>query len=413
MHIIGIIAEYNPFHNGHYYQICKIREAYPDAKLICAMSGSFTQRGTIAILDKWKRAQLAIQGGIDLVLELPFVFAVRSAQDFAQGGIRLLDRLGIVQYLAFGTECDDLCSLRQTAALLDSAEIRQRLKTGLKSGCSYAAALSQALENTSKLSADQLKGPNNILAIEYLRALQKINASITPMPLLRKAAGYHDINIQGSLASATAIRRELLKNQPDQNLLTGALPQASFSLLQKSRQNNQLPDHTLLLRPLLASLYQYTLPELRKIYGINEGLEYKLLNAAKKSSSLTELLLHTKSKRYPQSRIQRILLYLLLSLSQERILTFDAAGPLYARVLAFGSDGRRLLHTIKQQSSLPIITKTSQFLTTAERCRGPEALSPLQQMLAYDTLSTDFAGLCLPHPLPSQRDFTTSPYFIS
>ena len=95
MHIIGIIAEYNPFHNGHYYQICKIREAYPDAKLICAMSGSFTQRGTIAILDKWKRAQLAIQGGIDLVLELPFVFAVRSAQDFAQGGIRMLDRLGI------------------------------------------------------------------------------------------------------------------------------------------------------------------------------------------------------------------------------------------------------------------------------------------------------------------------------
>lgn len=411
MSVTGIIAEYNPFHNGHLYQIHQIRRTDPAARIICVLSGSFTQRGTAAVLSKWQRASLAISGGADLVLELPFVFAVRSAQDFARGGVQLLDRLGLVDALSFGSEYTDLQQLQHIANQIDAPGLRNLLREKLQQGQSYAAALSHSIAAFSGIDEALLKKPNTILAIEYLRSLQHSHAQIRPCPLQRKTSAYHDTTIHASLASASAIRTELYQKEPDTNLLAQALPAESMQLLLLQQEQHLLPNEEYLLRPLLQTLFHTSLPELRTIYGINEGLEHRLLATASQSSSLTGFLTQVKSKRYPQSRLQRLMLYLLLDLSKTAIAAFDKTGPLYARALAFNEAGRSLLHAGKHSAEIPIITKTAQFLTSSQRARGLHTLSPLQQMLAYDTMAADLYGLCFAQPQLPGQDFKVSPIF--
>lgn len=412
MAVTGIIAEYNPFHNGHLYQLQKIKEQNPSTKFICVMSGSFTQRGNAAILNKWQRASLAVAGGIDLVLELPFVFAVRSAQDFARGGTMLLERLGLVDQIAFSTEYPNLAVLQHIAAQTDHPDTKVILKQALEKGLPYAAALSYALATRSGISEDHLKQPNTILAIEYLRSLQKLKSSMQPLLIQRAGAGYHEQTLDTPLASASAIRLELHQLHPDTDLLAKALPEAAYKALLHAQSHAHIPSEEYLFRPVLSQLLSLSRTDLQNIYGINEGLENRLLKAAATSTTLAMLLAHCKSKRYPHTRLQRLLLYLLLHLEKDVLQSFDHTGPLYARVLAFNKTGQQLLHNCKQTASIPLIAKTSHFLTSNDRQQTFASLTPLQQMLAFDTLATDLYGLCFSTPNTLGLDFLTSPAFI-
>lgn len=417
MHVVGVIAEYNPFHQGHAYQLGAIRQAirarfHDEAAIIAVMSGSFTQRGEAAVLDKWRRADLAVRGGCQLVLELPFLFACRSAQDFARGGVRLLQGLGCVDTLAFGAESPNLAPLMEAARVIDAPETQAALHEALRAGASYAKALTAILQEASGLAADLLRQPNNILAIEYLRAIRGYAQGIEPLLIERRGAGYHEASL-GPLASASAIRGELAKAQPDFASLRDSLPEATYAAI-RAAFPAEIASTERLFRPLLARLLTMQGRELEAIFGLQEGLANRLLAKSRQSQTLQKLITGMGTSRYPASRISRIVPHLLLGTGERAAREAAETGPLYARVLAFDEVGRELLHTIKERSALPLITKVSAALNSRERLEGN--LTPLQAMLAPDTRATELRALSLPDSAPlatlHQTDFITSPHFI-
>lgn len=413
MHVVGVIAEYNPFHQGHAYQLRSIRERFhDDVAIVAVMSGSFTQRGEAAILDKWQRADLAVRGGCQLVLELPFLFACRSAQDFARGGVRLLQGLGCVDTLAFGAESPDLAPLMEAARVIDAPETQAALHEALRAGASYAKALTAILQEASGLAANLLRQPNNILAIEYLRALRGYAPGIEPLLIARRGAGYHETSL-GPLASASAIRGELAKAQPDFASLKDSLPEATYAAI-RAAFPAEIASTERLFRPLLARLLTMQGRELEAIFGLQEGLANRLLAKIRQSQTLQELIAGMVTSRYPASRISRIVPHLLLGTGERAAREAAETGPLYARVLAFDEVGRELLHAIKERGTLPLITKISAALNSRERLEGD--LTPLQAMLALDTRATELRALALPDHAPlaalHQTDFITSPHFI-
>jgi predicted nucleotidyltransferase len=428
MKIIGVIAEYNPFHNGHAYQLKKIKEAFSETAIVVAMSGSFTQRGEAAILDKWSRAEIAIENGADLVLELPCVFSVRSAQDFASGAVRLLASLGI-QVLAFGAETNCLPLCREIALAQENKEIQAILHKNISSGCSYAEALTQALLATSShpeapkllqtTSAQELSAllhaPNTILAIEYLRAIHKHAEHIHPLLVPRIGAEYHARQLTDDrFPSASGIREEISKgNSIHWQLLEKNLPAAAFIALRAAWERHQIPSSSFLFRPCCEAVLRSSFTQLQEIYGINEGLENRLIKAMQSASSLDELIDLLSTRRYPRSRVTRLMVYLLLHLTKADIRTFDALGPLYLRPLAFTEKGKMLLHHAKAADGLPIISHLPDFLNTKERRKPWEKLSPLKKMLCYDTWAADLRNLALPSIPQKNIDFLRSPCFIS
>jgi len=409
MRVIGIIAEYNPFHKGHAYMLKEVRRKFPDAAILAVMSGSFTQRGEAAILDKWQRAQMAVQGGCNLVLELPFAFAVRSAQDFARGAILLLERLGIVNEIAFGMECNAPEKLQKVARLIDTEDVQEKLHASIRKGQSYAAALTSALSESLGIEESFLKQPNTILAMEYFRTLHLIKSKMTTFPIKRHGTGYHDTSVQESIASASAIRRELRKTTPDWTALARILPETSLPCL---KQHMLLANNNLLYRPLLARLCTMNPGQLQEIQGISEGLENRLLASIQRTHSLEEIIQETASKRYPQSRIQRIVPHLLIGSTKEQCAEADRLGPQYARVLSFDDKGRELLCGIKARGTLPLITKTSHFLNGKEMRLQPDVLTPLQRMLRLDFLASDLQELCRPQISGFGKDFLISPIYV-
>ena len=428
MHITGLIAEYNPFHNGHKYQLEQIRKKHPDTVIIAVMSGSFLQRGTAAILDKWTRAELAVQNGCDAVFELPFLFSCRSAQDFARGGVQLLNRLGVVNTLAFGAETKDLETLQTIATAIDTPTIQEMLHKRIGTGDSYATALTAVLHEERKTAAEILHQPNNILAIEYLRALKQYAPSISPLLIPRHGGGYHDHSLAHDNASASAIRKALyeasqaaktsggrllipqLAKQQDR-LLSQALPPATRLAL-ADLTTGSLPDSDALLLPLRALLLRTDTASIQRIYGINEGLENRIGKFAATATDFSELSANLSTKRYPISRITRTLIWLLLGLSKQQVRLADEHGPLYARLLAVSGQGRSLLSAIKQKGQIPLITKTATYLTSKQRSLAPETLSPLQQQLRCDTLATELRQLTIAAPIHCRNDFQQSPRFF-
>ena len=415
METVGVIAEYNPFHNGHLLQLREIRRLFPRADIIVAMSGSFTQRGTVAILDKWQRAEAAVRSGASLVLELPAVFSTRSAQYFASGGVRLFDRLGVVDCLAFGSECSSLARLQSMRKKIEAAE-NGGLKNRLRAGGSYASALTEAAAPD-----DLMRQPNVILALEYLRALSKTGSHIEPLPLPRFSARHHERALpaegeENSVASASAIRTALTDpSAEDGDTLAAALhavPAAVKDMLLQAKKH-RFNDSSLLFRPILSLLLADAPDGLRSVAGVSEGLEHRLRRAALSARSFEELIESVRSKRYPLARIRRLLLHLLLRLSADDAKIFDEQGPLYARVLAFNDDGRRLLRKIKKRAEIPAVAKTARFLPM--RALESGSLTPAQQMLTFDLRATALASLTsTPVGSPSANaDFIVSPIYIS
>ncbi len=401
MKTVGIIAEYNPFHNGHILQIQEVLRRFPDAGIVVVMSGSFTQRGSVAFLDKWHRAASAVRHGVSLVLELPTVFATRSAQYFAEGGVRLLDRLGVVDTLIFGSEYDDLSFLSNLAKKTDPSNQRDVFQKALHDGKPYAASLTGESEPD-----DAIRQPNVILAVEYLRALKRYNSSITPMPLPRFSAAHNDLALPSNetvhVASASAIRTALSKTDTYETAFRYIPPDMANAC------SDRPADTSRLFRSILTRLLTASPEELTSALGISEGLEYRIRRAAHTSHTYSELIASVSSKRYPQARIRRLLLHLLLGLSKDKARRLDEAGPLYARPLAFDERGRTILRRIKDKSLLPIVIKPSKFLSTISHTSpGYEMFSMDIHATALSSLTTDPVGTPA-----ANADYLISPVYL-
>lgn len=382
MTTVGLIAEYNPFHNGHRYQLEQIRRRIEDATIVVVMSGSFTQRGEPAILDKFIRAQAAVDGGADLVVELPFIYATRSAQDFARGGVKILSALGIDR-LAFGSEIDDIESIKKAAESIDGDELRLRLKEKLSAGQSYARAMREALG--SEIAAQ----PNAMLAVEYIRALRE--TAIEPLLIQRLGSTHDDRSIGGTIASASAIRAELSSSAPDWSALSDVVDGRMSEALRSSAR----PSKEKLFLPLATKILMSSTEELRAIFGMVEGLEHKLIRAARSTSNYDELIGSIISRRYTRSRIQRLALHVLTGLTADDVKNFD--GTSYIRPLAFNERGQRLLKKIKP-SGAPIVVKTARHLTTRLMYNKLSTLETYQRMLAFDVRATDLRELLTEAP---------------
>jgi predicted nucleotidyltransferase len=359
-----------------------------------------------ALLDKWERARLAVLGGCDLVLELPFAFACRSAQAFARGGVQLLARLGIIDTLAFGAETNRLELLSKAAQSIDRPGFQQQLHQEIASGLAYASAVEKLFGQESKTSF--IRNPNNILALEYLRALKDAPA-LSPLLIQRQGAGYHSVDLHSPLPSASSLRLALYEGRLDEKAAKLAAPPATAARLMQLKAE-ELPQMARLYPALQLLLLRQSAENLKRVYGMEEGLENRLQEAAS-APNYEAFIQRAVSRRYPATRLQRLALHMLLSLDKERVAAFESSGPLYARLLAAGPRGKEMLKDIKEKGTLPLITKTTQFLNSSQRQKKLQALTPLQQMLSFDTWATELRELTLSSS-KTTNDFNQSPIFF-
>ncbi len=367
--VIGIIAEYNPFHNGHLYHLQKSLQMTHSSYSVAVVSGNFTQRGSTSLVDKWAKAEIAIKNGIDLVLELPLLYSISSAENFAEGAIKILDSLKVVDYLSFGSESGDISTLNMIADILykEPKAYKNILSHELSKGLSFPKARENALLmylNDIRRFSNVLSSPNNILGIEYLKALKKLKTPITPITIERYNAGYHDTSYNGNVASATAIRNIVKNNGWD--ILRKVVPENTFStLLENIKVGHVVPDLSVFEKQIIYNLRKMSIQEIAELPDVSEGLENAIKNAANSCNSVVEFLNIIKSKRYTNTRIQRILLYALLGITKKDMALSKKAIP-YVRVLGFNNKGKYLISEIaKANPKLEIITSVKKYMDTS------------------------------------------------
>lgn len=361
MKIAGIIAEYNPFHKGHAYHIQKTREITGADYVIAVISGDFMQRGAPAFLPKHFRAQMALLGGADAVFELPSIYSCESAEYFARRGVELLDGLGCVDYLSFGSETGNIHLLQELGAFLnrESQQFQTALRCHLKTGLSYPAAREAALlssfphkKEDSFCFSELLSSPNNILGIEYCKALDSIGSNILPVTILRQGSGYHDKTLQGSYPSASALRKAAC--DPEQNSsfeeLRFGFPEKVWEFLETSSWEHQIlteQDFSLLFRQLL---YFASPEQITSCQDMSQELFNRIQNTRDKYENFSQYVSLLKTKELTYSRICRALFHALLGIHE--------VPPLfYARLLGFHKTAGPLLQQIKKHSLLPVLTK--------------------------------------------------------
>lgn len=363
--VLGIVAEYNPFHNGHLYHLEKSKKDTNSNYTVAIMSGNFTQRGSTSLIDKWSKAETAIQCGIDLVIELPVLYAISSAENFAEGAIKILDSLKVVDYISFGAETDNIEILNQCADVLyrEPKEYKTLLSHELKKGISYPKARENALMmylNDIRKFANVLSSPNNILGIEYLKALKKLKSNIQPVAISRYEVGYNDLSYTGNIASSTAIRN-MIKNNGF-NALANLMPAPSYAtLVQNIKAGHIVPDISVFEKEIIYTLRKMNTQEIAELPDVSEGLEFAIKNAANSCNSVVEFLNIIKSKRYTTTRLQRILLYALLGITKKDMAISKKVQP-YVRVLGLNNKGKFLISEIaKANPKLEIVTSVKRF----------------------------------------------------
>ena len=394
MRVLGVVCEYNPFHRGHALHLLRARALSGADYVVCAMSGAVTQRGAFARHDKWTRARMALAGGADLVLELPARFACAGAPDFAGGGVGLLAALGVVTHLAFGCEAEALPQLEAAAQALrdESPAMRAALREGLSRGLSFPQARAQAVLQAGPPGLGAaLSLPNAALALEYLRALPE---GITPVPIAREGAGYHDVAL-APLASATAVRRALAGGD-----LCGALDAVPCpELLRQAEESGAVHGEEALTQALLYRLRTSDAAALADVPGMDEGLEHRFLAAAQTCATRDALILAVKSRRYTYARLSRLCTLALLGATRGLWQAYPA--PAYARILGFRSSAAPLLHAVRRRACVPLIAKAAD----ADRDDPRFALD----VRAQDLWSL---GCAAPALRAAGRDFTTSPVIV-
>ena len=384
--VLGIIAEYNPFHNGHFYQIEEAKKQTGAKYVVAVMSGNFTQRGNTSLIDKWAKAQMALENGVDIVLELPTIYSVSSAENFAEGAIKILDSLKIVDTLCFGTETVDFAALNNIANVLhnEPKEYVAILNHELGKGISYPKARENALMmylNDIKRYASILSGSNNILAIEYLKALKRLKSDMIPFSIQRKKVYYNDERIIDEFASSTAIRKLIATEQYAE--VRKVVPMSSYMLLkEKIEKGNFVIDIIKFEKEILYNLRKMTVKQIAELPDVTEGLEYAIKNAANSCNSLLELVNIIKSKRYTQTRIQRILVYALLGITKKDMANARKVIP-YARVLGFNKNGREML------SDICSINPRINMITSVKKYEDQNINKVLREMLEKDIVATN------------------------
>jgi predicted nucleotidyltransferase len=367
MNIAGIITEYNPFHLGHKLHLETTRSLSRCDGVICVMSGNFMQRGEPSFIDKWTRAEMALRNGVDLVIELPTVFALSSAEFFAFGSVSLLDSLGVVNSICFGSEHGDVSILNEISSLLtnESLEFKSLLKEKLKKGESLTTSRSKTvLEILSKsnrsIDLNELdkifNSSNNILGIEYIKAINRLNSSITPLTFKRNGGSYNSKTLDSNISSATSIR-EFLKAHGNIKDLYNHLPSETYKMLNNLFKEN----YDFVDKEKMFSFLKYKLTtssdRLKDLPDVKEGLDNKILKEFIHSKGMDPLIMNVKSKRYTYTRISRILSQFFLGFEEYPIESLRASRPDYARVLGLNKRGAEILKEIKKHSDLEIINK--------------------------------------------------------
>lgn len=363
MNICGIVAEYNPFHNGHLYQLQKAKELSNADYTIIIMGGNFMQRGTPAIMDKYTRAKVALSCGADLVIELPSYYSTGSAEYFALGAVSLLEKLGAVTHICFGSECGDIQLLQRFAGILsdESAEFQNCLQSHLRSGETYPLARTAALIQTApELSAhiSVLNTPNNILGIEYLKSIKKLDSPIIPLTTRRYGSGYHDMRLGINQSSATALRQALWSGVKVSEL-SSQLPPQSFKILEEYFQNNEL----IHLNDFSEILYYKLLAERDKGFtdyvDVSTALSDRICNHLYHFDGYEAFCDLLKTKEVTYSRISRCLYHILLNMHKNDLDKYinELGITPYARVLGFRKESAKLLSEIDKNTSIPLITK--------------------------------------------------------
>ena len=341
MKIIGIICEYNPFHNGHLYHLKKVKEIFPNSLIVLIMSGSFTQRGIPSILNKWDKTEIALIYGIDLVIELPFPFATQSADLFAKGAISLLKEVK-AEYLVFGSESNDVNTLQELADIaLNNKKYQEKIRQYLKKGMNYPTALSKALESFSKKT---ITTPNDLLAFSYIKEIKKQHANITPISIQR-TNNYHDINLK-NIASATSIRLALLEKKD----ITNYVP---IEVVQQTKNSC----HFLKIYFPFLKYKIETTDDLGIFQTVDEGIENRIKKQITEAISWEDLVTRIKTKRYTYNKINRMLTHILCNFTKEKAEKFQHIE--YIRVLGFSPKGQAHLKAIKKMTTVPIITTFS------------------------------------------------------
>lgn len=405
--VIGVVAEYNPFHNGHYYHLQATKEITGADYCIAVISGNFTQRGDTSIVNKWAKAYMAICGGADLVIELPTVYSISSAENFASGAVKILDNLKVVDAISFGAEANDLATLNNIANVLyeEPKNYTNILSHELKKGISYPAARENAILmylNDIKRYANILNSPNNILAIEYLKALKTQKSKLEPIMIKRKKVYYNDNKIVDDFASATAIRK-LLQDGEYANLRK-VIPRSSYTIIgQESRKGGLVLSLAKYEKEIIYTLRKMSVDEIANLPDVSEGLEFAIKNAVNEANNLKDLIANIKSKRYTQTRIQRILLYALLGIDKKLMENSKKVVP-YVRVLGFTQKGKSLLSEISRRNpKLNIITSLKKYMD-----QNQNKNKILTDMLEKDIFATDVYTLGYIGESKANLDFTNN-----
>ena len=406
--VVGIIAEYNPFHNGHLYHLLQAKDLAQADYVVAVISGNFTQRGDTSIVDKWTKAYMAICGGCDLVLELPTVYSISSAENFASGAVKILDSLKIVDSIAFGAEASDLATLNNIANVLfqEPRGYTNILTHELQKGISFPSARENAILmylNDIKRYANILNSPNNILAIEYLKALKTQKSNMNPIMVKRSKVYYNDDRIVDDFASATAIRK-LIKRREYEDLRK-VVPRSTYKILSR-----QIRDGNIVLglenfeKEIIYTLRKMNIREIANLPDVSEGLENLIKNSADNCNDMSKLIANIKSKRYTQTRIQRILLYALLGIDKKMMEDSKKVTP-YVRVLGFTNKGKELISEInKRNSKINMITSVKKFI---EKNNRPSNRT-IMQMLQKDIFATDVYTLGFDFESKANLDFTNN-----
>jgi len=401
MKVLGITAEYNPFHNGHRYHLEKALEATCADYTVAVMSGNFTQRGEPVILDKWTRSRLAVENGIDLVFELPFVFACNRAECFASGAVDILSLAGVTD-IAFGSENGDTEQIRELVRDINKNEesIYSLRKTGMKSGNSFAKANHNAVRAVlGEEKAVLMEEPNNILAMEYIRRIdywEHRGYHIEPHAVKRHGADYRTYNEAEGFAGAAAIRSMLCQGKADYNTLAKYVPENVAEALRGIENHKRAQEREFLL--LKGELLRKSGDELSEIYCVGEGIESKLKKEIVRAESMEEIVSAVTSRRYTGAAVRRILTYILMGIKGK-----EPACGYYGRVLAAGEKGRKYLRMMKNDDSitLPLITNVN---------KEAEACEKFRSSLERDFLASDIYNLTRGRNIYDFSDRVVRPY---
>jgi predicted nucleotidyltransferase len=364
MRAVGLIVEYNPFHNGHAFHLLASKEAAEADIVIAVMSGNFLQRGEPALVSKWHRTQMALLNGVDIVFELPYCFATQKAETFANGAVSILNAVGC-DTLCFGSESGDISSFLQTIEYLDTqhSSFNKNIKQFIDTGVSYPKALSLAFQQLPESEKYlDLSRPNNILGLEYIKAIKHQTSDVNPLTIPRKNANYHDQDFSSAtIASATSIRKAIFADNNGKSVIEQYVPAPTKQILKEYLQTYQVFHQWENYWSYLQFRLIHSSPgELREVYEMEEGLENRLQTAALSANTFQEFMEQIKTKRYTWTRLQRLCVHILTNTKKEELARLSEKAS-YLRLLGMTTRGKEYLNKNKSHLSIPLISKLSSF----------------------------------------------------